>query len=82
MEFAFSKHALEQMNARGVEEEQVDFVMQFPDKVYVESEGQHVFQKQIDLQGTIYLIRVFVNMDKIPPLVRTVYKTSKIAKYQ
>lgn len=55
MEFAFSKHALEQMNARGIKEEQVDFVMQNPDKIEIESEGQHIFQKIIDLQGTIYL---------------------------
>lgn len=82
MLFSFSKHALEQMNLRSISIEQVSTVLQNPDKIEIESEGQHIFQKTIHLEERNYLIRVFVNVDKAPPLIKTVYKTSKIGKYQ
>lgn len=82
MQFEFSKHAIEQMDARGISIEQVNTVMQNPDKIEIESEGQNIFQKIIEFGETNYLIRVFVNIDKNPPIIKTVYKTSKISKYQ
>ena len=30
----------------------------------------------------VYLCRVFVNEEKIPPLIITAYKTSKLNKYE
>lgn len=43
---------------------------------------QKVFQSIITFAGKgDYLVRVFVNMDKQPPVVKSVYKTSKINKY-
>lgn len=82
MLFSYSKHALEQMNVRSISIEQVNTVLQNPDKIDIESEGQYIFQKTIHLEERSYLIRVFVNVDKAPPLIKTVYKTSKIGKYQ
>lgn len=70
------------MDSRGISTEHVNTVMQNPDKIEIESEGQHVFQKIIQFGETNYLIRVFVNIDTNPPLIKTVYKTSKISKYQ
>lgn len=78
MVFEFSKHALEQMQARGITRSVVKKVLDKPDKIKNEK-GKKVYQSVIE-KGT-YLIRIFVNVNKVPPLVITVYKTSKIKKY-
>ncbi|PIU18943.1 MAG: hypothetical protein COT16_00610 [Elusimicrobia bacterium CG08_land_8_20_14_0_20_44_26] len=46
-------------------------------------EGRWLFQKRISLgePSKIYLFRVFVDIDKIPAEVVTVYKTSRVKKY-
>jgi hypothetical protein len=40
-----------------------------------------ILQSNILKDGSQYLIRVFINEHKIPPMVVTVYMTSKIVKY-
>ncbi|MGI8635468.1 MAG: hypothetical protein ACR2KZ_08700 [Segetibacter sp.] len=40
-----------------------------------------VNQKVIEINKRSYLFRVFINENKQPPLAVTVYKTSKIDKY-
>ena len=71
----FSKHALEQMEARGIERDIVENSISRPDQILKE-EGNTVYQSV--LADKKHLIRVFVN-DK--NRVITVYKTSKIRKY-
>lgn len=44
-------------------------------------EGVTVYQNMILENNKTYLIRVFVNQSKTPPLVITAYKTSKLKKY-
>ena len=46
-------------------------------------DGQVVYQAKIDLEEPpkTYILRVFVDIDRKPPEVVTVYKTSKIEKY-
>ena len=46
-----------------------------------EQEGVTVYQNTILENNKTYLIRVFVNQHKTPPLIITAYKTSKIQKY-
>jgi hypothetical protein len=46
-----------------------------------ESAGQDVVQSRIALAGKTYLLRVFVDIDRDPAEVVTVYRTSRIAKY-
>jgi predicted CoA-binding protein len=58
-------------------------VLNYPDKIEVEIEGQLVYQKIVLFEGKgVYLVRVFVNSDKIPNLAKTVYRTSKFSKYE
>jgi hypothetical protein len=71
----FSKHALEQMEARGIERDVVENGIAKPDQILKE-EGNTVYQSV--LADKKHLIRIFVN-DK--NRVITVYKTSKIRKY-
>jgi hypothetical protein len=81
MAYRVSQHALKQMFARGISKEIVESVLLKPDQT-IEQDDLMVFQSIItDEQVNRFLIRVFVNINKAPPLVVTVYKTSKIEKY-
>jgi hypothetical protein len=81
--FELSLHAIEQMKIRGVPEEIVFEVLENPDKIDFEDEGQLIYQKVVLFGGLKqYFVRVFVNSDKTPNLVKTVYRTSKLSKYQ
>ena len=81
MTYQISQHAQKQMIVRGISTEIVDRILSGPDQT-IEQDDLMVFQGIIkDVRESRYLVRVFVNMDKTPPLVVTVYKTSKIEKY-
>ena len=81
MEYLISQHALKQMEFRGISSEIVDDVLSAPDQK-IEQENLIVFQSIIsDMPDKQFLIRVFVNINKTPPLVVIVYRTSKIEKY-
>ena len=80
--FAFSIHALEQMENRNISQEIVKEVLAFPDKIENEFEHQIVYQKTINFIDGNFLVRVFVNAEKEPNLVKTIYRTSKFEKYQ
>lgn len=82
LHFSYSLHALEQMELRGITAEQVEAALNAPDRVVFEGNDQAVYQKVISLRDGNYLLRVFVNESTTPPLVKTVYRTSKISKYQ
>jgi hypothetical protein len=43
--------------------------------------GRDVLQSRIVLAGKMDLLRVFVDVDRDPAEVVTVYRTSRIAKY-
>jgi hypothetical protein len=85
MNFQISKHALEQAIERGMTEQTIWEILADPEQIGDDEsgeEGQKVFQKRIiSSENKTYLVRVFVNMNKNPPVVKTVYKTSKITKY-
>ena len=78
MQFEFSLHSLEHIKLRGISKELVELVLDYPDEIANEFENQIIYQKVIEN----YLYRVFVNSNKNPSLIKTVYKTSKINKYQ
>jgi len=43
--------------------------------------GRDVLQSRLELEGGTYLVRVFVDVDREPAEVVTVYRTSRITKY-
>ncbi len=79
-EFAISFHAQEQMLNRGIDESIVSQALKVPLDI-VEEDGLDVYHHILKEGEREYLLRVYVNSEKIPPLVVTVYKTSKIKKY-
>jgi hypothetical protein len=81
--FIFSKHAEEQMLRRNITRETVMFVISHPEEILADAEDTTVkiFQSLIKDGNQCFLLRVFINKDKIPQEIITLYKTSKIKKY-
>jgi hypothetical protein len=81
MIYVFSQHALEQMEKRGIDKAVVERALNNPDQITVHDD-LNVFQKIERIDRKLFLIRVFLNMRKVPNVVVTVYRTSKINKYE
>jgi len=79
-DFIFSFHAQEQMKNRGIDALVISEALRFPLEI-VEEDGLEIYHHVFKQDEREYLLRVFVNSEKIPPVVITVYKTSKIKKY-
>ena len=80
-QFIFSKHAIAQMENRNISMETVLKVLKNPNEIII-SGDQIIYQSIIVLNNTKeYLVRIIVNSIKVPNMVITVYKTSKIQKY-
>jgi hypothetical protein len=80
--FKPSRHAKEEMERRGIPLAWLESVLENPQQIVPEYREKKAYQSQIDFGGgKIYLLRVIVDDQAIPPLVITVYRTSKIIKY-
>jgi hypothetical protein len=82
-QFRYTGHALFEMKRRGLGIEAVDLVLAHPGQVLDLRPGRAVYQSimVLDDSQNKYLIRVIVDIDRIPFDIVTVYKTSKISKY-
>jgi len=82
-EFVLTDHALSEMARRQITEDDVKTVLAKPDQMEMVREGRAVYQSRLEMGDPpkIYLLRVFVDIDFVPPFVVTVYRTSKIEKY-
>jgi hypothetical protein len=81
--FRFTSHALQEMKRRNISEEEVTQVLVNPEQADKVLPTRAIYQARIE-QGEPpkqYLLRVFVDIDNIPPSVVTVYRTSKVRKY-
>ena len=81
--FIFTPHAKFEMQRRGLSEDIVNGILKKPEQRVPMRPGRVVFQSRVKMEehGNLYLIRVFVDIDRVPNEVVTVYKTSKISKY-
>jgi len=76
-------HALDRMRVRGIPQETVRALLERPDSVREVRPGRVVAQGAYRRpEGDEYLLRVFVDIDRDPPEVATVYRTSKVEKYR
>jgi len=82
MNYKFSLHAIEQLTNRGISKYIVESIFEEPDDILKRDECLIIFQKSIIEKNKTYLYRVFVNTCKDPKLIITVYKTSKLKKYE
>ena len=81
MMYKFSKHCNEQIARRNISQELVLRVIYNTTRTYKE-EAVTVYESLVNENEKVYLCRVFVNEEKIPPLIITAYKTSKLNKYE
>jgi len=83
LDFIFTQHALLEMNRRDLSKKIIKEVLEAPEQQWYVQKDRVIFQSRVPLgiPEKIYLVRVFVDMDKNPPEIVTAYKTSKIEKY-
>lgn len=81
--YRLTDHAREEMARRQISEQDVNEVVRAPEQRDSIREGREVFQARRESGEPLktYLLRVFVDTDCDPPVVVTVYRTSKVAKY-
>ena len=79
--YIVTPHAVFEMQRRGMSDEVLRQVLISPEWRETVREGRDILQSRISFQGSIYLVRVFVDVDREPAEVVTVYRTSKMNKY-
>jgi hypothetical protein len=81
--YRLTDHAKEEMARRQISKEDVAKVLAAPEQTEAIGEGREVYQSRIESgePPKTYVLRVFVDIDREPPKVVTVYRTSKITKY-
>ena len=83
MSFRYAAHADEEISRRGIPREVVDAILRKPEEKVPGFGGRQVYQSLHKFKGgKVFLVRVVVDERLTPPLVVTVYRTSKIAKYR
>ncbi|MFN8617611.1 MAG: DUF4258 domain-containing protein [Dehalococcoidia bacterium] len=76
-----SVHAVSEIRRRALPVEEVARALAEPDQVVSVRPGRVVLHRKYSSGGREYLLRVFVDVDPKPPVVVTLYRTSKIQKY-
>lgn len=79
--YVITGHATMEMTRRNIGLEIVEKVLAAPNQRESVRPGRDVAQSKIEIGGKSYLIRVFVDIDRAPAEVVTVYRTRKIEKY-
>lgn len=81
--YRLTAHAQAEMARRQIGEADVARVLSAPEQAGYVREGRAVYQSRIEAcePPQTYLLRVFVDIDREPPEVVTVYRTRKIEKY-
>ena len=70
------------MLRRQIPHEWLGSVLDNPQQPIAQPGGKEILQSRFESgHGKMYLLRAVVAVDKEPPVVVTVYRTSKIAKY-
>jgi hypothetical protein len=80
-DYLITPHAAFEMERRGIDEAIVRRVLAAPEQRHAVRPGRDVLQSRIAFEGGTYLVRVFVDVDRHPTEVVTVYRTRNIAKY-
>ncbi len=82
-DYRLTEHARLEMERRQISEADVIRVLTAPEQSETIAPGRIVCQSRLTWgePPRIYLLRVFVDVDRQPPVVVTVYRTSKVDKY-
>jgi hypothetical protein len=79
----FSDHAARQIDRRGISQKDIQSVLDSPYSIELLREGRVVVHGLImsEVSGKSSLLRIFVDVDRNPPIIVTAYKTNKLEKY-
>ena len=82
-EYRLTDHAQFEMKRRQIGEAEIAQVLSAPEQIETVRPGRVVYQSRVEMgePTRVYLLRVFVDIDRQPVEVVTVYRTSKIDKY-
>ena len=82
-DYILSDHARKEMALRHISEESVLRVLDAPDQVFEQRPGRMVYQSILESAHAErrYLLRIFVDIDRIPMVVVSAYVTSRLARY-
>jgi hypothetical protein len=70
------------MERRGLSGDDIARVLSEPGQSELVRPGRCVYQRQVFVgDAKVYLVRVFVDVDRDPPEVVTAYRTSRLEKY-
>ena len=83
IQYRLTDHAKEEMARRQISQEDVAKTLANPGQMEMLREGRAVYHARIECgePAKIYLLRVFVDIHRMPPEVVTVYRTRKFDKY-
>ena len=79
--YILTDHAIFEMERRNISLELAQRILENPQQRLNIRKGRDVFQSRIQMGEKQYVVRIFVDIDRSPPEVVTVYRTSKINKY-
>jgi hypothetical protein len=81
--YRLTDHARMEMARRQISGAEVARVLAVPEQTELVREGRVVYQSRITSgeSSQPYVLRVFVDIDREPPEVVTVYRSSKLQKY-
>ena len=74
----WTDHALLEADRRGIDPVEVEETLRAPGQILAVRPGREVWQSVL---ASGHLLRVFIDIDRIPCEIVTVYRTSKVAKY-
>lgn len=80
MDFIISNHAAIEINRRNIRIEDIQQVLNSPQQIISARPGRKIYQSIVDMGGKQYLLRLIVDEEN-PPVLVTVYRTSKVQKY-
>lgn len=78
---ALSSHAATEIARRGLPAAEVQKAIVNPAQVVPIRAGRVALHHRYFEGGREYLLRIFVDIDRDPPVIVTLYRTSKIEKY-
>ena len=82
-QYRITDHARFEMGRRGITESELAYVLSAPEQAEMVRPGRAVLQSRTEYGESpqIYLLRIFVDIDRQPAEVVTAYRTSRIEKY-
>lgn len=83
IDYVITSHARYELSRRGLSEDTVREILAAPEQRFELRQGRIVLQSKFRFgqPEKVFLVRVFVDIDRVPAEVVTAYRTSKIAKY-